>query len=59
VACTGPIGRRVHGVCQGFAIRRIRIILRIVFNAYSTELNKSGPIIRMHNLPIFAETWPF
>jgi hypothetical protein len=36
---------------QGWVIRRIRIIRRIVFNVYFTVLNKLGRIIRSQNLP--------
>jgi hypothetical protein len=39
---------------QGCVIRRIRIMRRIVFNAYFTVLNKSGRIIRLQNLPFLA-----
>ena len=39
---------------QGCVVRRIRIIRRIVFNAYFTILNKSGCIIRLQKLPNFG-----
>ena len=39
---------------QGWVVQRIRIIRRIVFNAYFTVLNKSGRIIRLQNLPFLA-----
>jgi len=41
---------------QGYVIRRICIIRRIVFNAYFTVLNKLGRSIRLQNLP-FLPFW--
>jgi hypothetical protein len=36
---------------QGWVIRRIRKIRRMVFDPYFTVLNKLGRIIRLQNLP--------
>jgi hypothetical protein len=44
---------------QGWVVRRICIIRRMVFNAYFTVLNKLGRIIRLQNLPFFAIIGPF
>ena len=47
-----------HTMYQGCVTRRIRIIRRIVINAYFTVLNKSGHIIRLQNMP-FCRFLPF
>jgi len=44
---------------QGWVIRRIHKIRRMVYNVYFTVMNKLGHIIRLQNLPFFAGFWPF
>jgi hypothetical protein len=44
---------------SGVCMQRIRILRCIVFNAYYTVLNRLCCIVRLQDLPKFAEFWPF
>ena len=44
---------------QGYVVRRICIICRIIFSAYFTVLEKIGPYYVIAKFASFANLWPF